>query len=97
MISDSLDSLRELPSTRKKKFVRASLVCQHYLHEPARRRVVSYFHRTFQVDFVGFCAQRRDGSMPPKTDLDSGSDPVFFFGGGAPLRNGHVVQALPRN
>ena len=35
--------------------------------------------------------------MPPKTDLDSGSDPVFFFGGGAPLRNGHVVQALPRN
>ena len=30
--------------------------------------------------------------MPPKTDLDSGSDPVFFFGGGAPLRNGHVTD-----
>ena len=92
MISDSLDSLPEPPSPEK-KFVRDSLVCQHYLHEPAKRRVVSYFHRACQVDFVGFCAQRRDGFMPPpKTDLDSGSDPVFFFGGVAPLRNGHVTD-----
>ena len=68
MISDSLDSLPEPPSPEK-KFVRDSLVCQHYLHEPAKRRVVSYFHRACQVDFVGFCAQRRDGFMPPPKQI----------------------------
>ena len=41
-----------------KKIVRDSLACQHYLHEPAKRRVISYFHRTCQVDFVGFRNQR---------------------------------------
>ena len=41
-----------------KKIVRDSSVCQHYLHELAKRRVISYFHRTCQVDFVGFRNQR---------------------------------------
>lgn len=90
MISDSLDSLRELPSSRKK-------IRKRFFSVPA------LFVRTgkkkggllFSQNLSGrrcWILRPKDGFMPPKTDLDSGSDPVFFFGGVAPLRNGRVTD-----